>query len=257
MMEGHFSFYLIFTIYIDNLFSDLKSKGLGCHVGNIFTGAFGYADDIILLSPSVHSLNSMYKVCKDFGAKYDIVFNPQKSKLMVFGKAIEGLYIDNNYVKCSHTEKHVGHLIGPLLNNKDITSKSNELMMNTNHILSVFGNASLEVKYQLFKTFCMPLYGSVLWDYSLKGVDSFFVTWRKCIRRLLNIPYNTHSDLLHLICTDLPVDCLLHKRVYKFVVSLSKSENMYNNLSLKLALNGSGSRICNSINHICHKYCFK
>ena len=195
----------------------------------------------------------MYKVCKDFGEKYDIVFNPQKSKLMVFGKAIEGLYIDNNYVKCSHTEKHVGHLIGPQLNSKDISSKSNELMMNTNHILSVFGNASLEVKYQLFKTFCMPLYGSVLWDYSLKGVDSFFVTWRKCIRRLLNIPYNTHSDLLHLICNDLPVDCQLHKRVYKFVVSLSKSENMYNNLSLKLALNGSGSRICNSINHICHK----
>ena len=125
---------ILFTIYIDNLFTDLNNKGLGCHVGNICAGAFGYADDIILLSPSVHSLNSMYKVCKEFGLKYDIIFNPQKSKVMVFGKDIEGLCIDNNYVKCSQNEKHVGHLIGPQLSNKDITCKSNELMMNTNQI---------------------------------------------------------------------------------------------------------------------------
>ena len=50
---------------------------------------------------------------------------------------------------------------------------------------------------------------SVLWDYSHRGVDSFFVTWRKCIRRLLNIPYNTHNHLLPLICNDLPVECQL------------------------------------------------
>ena len=246
---------ILFTIYIDNLFTDLNNKGLGCHVGNICAGVFGYADDIILLSPSVHSLNSMYKVCKEFGLKYDIIFNPQKSKVMVFGKDIEGLCIDNNYVKCSQNEKHVGHLIGPQLSNKDITCKSNELMMNTNHIMSVFGNASLEVKYQLFKSFCMPLYGSVLWDYSRSGVDSFFVTWRKCIRRLLNIPYNTHNHLLPLICNDLPVECQLYKRIFKFVLSLSRSENIYNNLSLNLALNGSGSRMCNSLNYLCHKYC--
>ena len=101
----------------------------------------------------------------------------------------------------------------------------------------------------------MPLYGSVLWDYSLKGVDSFFVTWRKCIRCLLNLPYNTHSHLLPLICNDLLVECQLHKQIFKFVISLSRSENVYNKLSLNLALNGSSSRMCNSLNHICHKYC--
>ena len=78
----------------------------------------------------------------------------------------------------------------------------------------------------------------------------------------LRFPYHrrpkvkdTHNHLLPLICNDLPVECQLYKRIFKFVLSLSRSENIYNNLSLNLALNGSGSRMCNSLNYLCHKYC--
>ena len=138
---------ILFTVYIDILFSELKNIGLGCHVGNISAGSFGYADDIILLSPTVYSLNIMYKLCKEFGEKYDIIFNPHKSKLLVFGKTMQGVYIDDNYIECMPTEKHVAHLIGPQLGDKDIASKNVEIIMNTNHIMSVFGNASHELKY--------------------------------------------------------------------------------------------------------------
>ena len=37
---------LQFSIYIDNLFVQLKHSGLGCYLGSTFTGAFGYADDV-------------------------------------------------------------------------------------------------------------------------------------------------------------------------------------------------------------------
>ena len=37
---------LLFSIYIDNLFKELKQLGLGCDVGPTFAGAFGYADDV-------------------------------------------------------------------------------------------------------------------------------------------------------------------------------------------------------------------
>ena len=43
---------LLFSIYIDNLFKELKHLGLGCHVGPTFAGAFGYADDVALIVPS-------------------------------------------------------------------------------------------------------------------------------------------------------------------------------------------------------------
>ena len=47
---------LLFSIYIDNLFSKLKHIGLGCHVGLAYAGAFDYADDIALVSHSIYIL---------------------------------------------------------------------------------------------------------------------------------------------------------------------------------------------------------
>ena len=41
---------LYFSIYIDNSFLELRTSGLGCHVGLSYAGVFGYADDIELNS---------------------------------------------------------------------------------------------------------------------------------------------------------------------------------------------------------------
>ena len=48
---------LLFSLYIDELFLLLKQSGLGCHVGLTYAGAFGYADDIALVAPSLSSLS--------------------------------------------------------------------------------------------------------------------------------------------------------------------------------------------------------
>ena len=55
---------LLFSIYIDNLFIELKQLGLGCHVGPTFAGAFGYADDVALIAPSIYALKKMISVCE-------------------------------------------------------------------------------------------------------------------------------------------------------------------------------------------------
>ena len=51
---------LLFSIYIDNLFSKLKLLGLGL----TYAGAFGYADDIALVSPSIYGLKKMISICE-------------------------------------------------------------------------------------------------------------------------------------------------------------------------------------------------
>ena len=50
---------LLFSIYIDNLFKELKQLGLECHVGPTFAGAFGYADDVVLIAPSLYALKKI------------------------------------------------------------------------------------------------------------------------------------------------------------------------------------------------------
>ena len=126
--------------------------------------------------------------------------------------------------------------------------------MHTNHIISLFGKASYKVKYQLSKTYCMPQYGSVLWDYSHSSAKQLSLAWRKCVHKLINIPYNTHSAFIPLICNDLPIDCQMYKRVLKFFYCLNGPCDLYNKISLQLAINGSQSRMCNTINYVSQKY---
>ena len=247
---------LLFTIYVDQLFKQLENCGFGCYIGNLFSGAFGYADDIILLAPKIYSLNKLYDVCKQYGQEYSITFNPNKSKLLAYGSNIVGCTIDNNFLESQPNEKHIGHIIGPQSIDRELNSKMSELIVNTNHILSVFKYASFEIKYKLFKTYSMPLYGCVLWDHSSHCIDKLYVTWRKCVRKILNVPYNTHSVLLPIICNDLNIDCQLHKRVLKFFVSLAKSDNTYNKLTLQLITQGNNSRMSHTFNHLSYKYGF-
>jgi hypothetical protein len=40
---------ILFSFYMDNLLTILKSSGSGCVVGNYYAGCFGYADDLFFL----------------------------------------------------------------------------------------------------------------------------------------------------------------------------------------------------------------
>ena len=43
---------ILFSIYMDGLFEQLEKSGVGCHMGNHYTGCIGYADDLTLLTPT-------------------------------------------------------------------------------------------------------------------------------------------------------------------------------------------------------------
>ena len=61
---------LLFSIYIDNIFKELKQLGIGCYVGRTFAGLFGYADDVALIAPSLYTLEKMFSVCES----YEIIY---------------------------------------------------------------------------------------------------------------------------------------------------------------------------------------
>ena len=84
---------------------------------------------------------------------------------------------------------------------------------------------------------------------SRRHIQRFYVAWRK------GLLYNTHCNVLNLICDDIPVDCQLDNRLLKFMSSCSLSENIVVKLCYKLACNGSQSTMCNNISFLCAKYC--
>ena len=100
----------------------------------------------------------------------------------------------------------------------------------------------------------MSLNGCQLWDVSHKYTNKFYVNWRKAIRRMFNFPYRTHSCLLHFIIIDLLVDGQIQLRIIKFFNCMYTNKNNVMSLCGRLAANGSGSPVSNSVNFVCYKY---
>ena len=246
---------LLFTLYIDKLLSDLSKSGSGCYIGNVFMGAFAYADDIVLLSPSYSGLKSLLKVCEHFSDMFDIVFNASKSKLMVFNGTAEDLcpiFMNNNRIPISEAEKHLGCYIGKDCNSKRTNQLICEMYSNLNRLLIDFSKCSVDIKYKLFKCFCMPLYGMSLIKFEGNDITGLFTTWRKCVRRLLNISPRTHCKFIHQIVSDAPIEHQLHKRLLKFIFMCTN--NSLSKLCVRLAINGSQSTMCYNINYICNMH---
>ena len=140
---------------------------------------FLYADDIVLLSPTCHGINKMFDICDKYSHLYSLTFNKDKTKVIIFDDKhdAQSFLLRNNCINVSKYEKHLGVLTGRNVNKLNIVNSISELTCLSNYMCSVFKGVQFDIKYQLFKTFCMPLYGSVLWDFSNADLTLFFSRW--------------------------------------------------------------------------------
>ena len=100
-----------------------------------------------------------------------------------------------------------------------ITETVNDFYVKVNMVLSHLMHAYSHIRYKLFKSYCMSLYGSQLWDFQSKMMETFYVAWRKSVRRILGVPPTTHCKYLHYIADDRDIKAQLHKRFMKFIQS--------------------------------------
>ena len=245
---------IIFSAYMDILLEKLRSTNVGCYIGHKYCGSFAYADDISLLNPSTYATNKMLQVCNDFSKEYNILFNVNKTKLLVFNSYhnVNPVIIFNNLpITVSICEKLLGTYVGEGSNKCNITSYIREFNCTVNYLYSVFHNTSQDIVYKLFKSYCMSLFNVVLWDFNSKEMSVFYTSWRKALRKLLSLPMVCHSHLLHLIVDDIPVDLQIYKRFIKFINNVKDSKNTVIQLLGKIAIYGSGSIVSNNILYVC------
>ena len=65
----------LFAIYVDDVVKKIFKSGLGCNLSFLCTSVFLYADDILLLSPSVHALQAMLLICEQELLSLDLCLN--------------------------------------------------------------------------------------------------------------------------------------------------------------------------------------
>ena len=75
----------LFAVFMDDIVDKIKAVNLGCYFSLICTCIFLYADDIVLLAPSVSGLQQLLHVCEKELEQLDMKINVSKSMCIRFG----------------------------------------------------------------------------------------------------------------------------------------------------------------------------
>ncbi|RMZ99707.1 RNA-directed DNA polymerase from mobile element jockey-like, partial [Brachionus plicatilis] len=113
----------LFSIYVEDLIKEIESKKLGTKIHNLYTGIIMYADDILLLMPSIKELQEALYICEKYGINNEIKFNANKTQFIIFGKKTKiqeskpEMY--NEEIKMVEKIKYLGVYLNRKNNNKD------------------------------------------------------------------------------------------------------------------------------------------
>ena len=71
----------LFAIFIDNQVDKVKATGVGCYLLSFCVSIFLYADDILLIAPSVSALQKMLIACETELKLLDMQINCKKKSM--------------------------------------------------------------------------------------------------------------------------------------------------------------------------------
>ena len=74
---------LLYNVYTDDLNQHLLATGVGCYVGGAWVNSLSYADDMVLLAPTVTALQTLLEKCRAYAGPHDIVYNTTKTVCML------------------------------------------------------------------------------------------------------------------------------------------------------------------------------
>ena len=145
-------------MYIDGLFYELKRAGVGCQINGEYAGAFGYADDSVLLSPSLYAVKHYITVCEDYA---------KRSKLMCFNVKHKDfvLYLCNQPVNLVEHETYLGNYIVSDIFDRSISHTVHTFYLKSNHVISDFRMLDSFNLHKLHSTYCMSLYYEIFSNY--------------------------------------------------------------------------------------------
>jgi len=212
----------------------------------------------MLLAPSKSALERMLTVAYACAGNLSLRFNCAKSQYLIFSRNSQqherSVRFNGVDVHAVTEGKHLGRVLSSTDSTLPLENGARDLVTRFNTLMSRFHHCSPEVKYHLFKTYCTTAYGSQLWDFSNKTFQQYHVSWRKCIRKLWNLPATTHCHLLPGVCNDYDIEFQLLQRQLNFFRTYFNSSNSLIAIAAKLCISGTFSPVSNSLAYIREKF---
>ena len=117
-----------------------------------FVGALAYADDIVLICPTPSALHLLLKLCDDFACEYDVIFNANKSKLLICSSSKQCKVVRDIKGRPFHIGgisnklivfSHLGHIITP-----DFSDTEDIRYRRTSYVTDLWDRSILFVFFQ-------------------------------------------------------------------------------------------------------------
>jgi hypothetical protein len=231
----------LYNVYIDGLIENIAKSKLGCLLGHFSANIIAYADDLVLIAPSITALQGILDTAVLGAADLDIVFNGKKSVCMRFipvnNNAKVGGSLDcykqsitlNKERLCFVDKfKYLGFWLTPdLRDDEDILRALRALMYRANFVIRSFSFATWEVKKCLFNAFCNSSFGSNLWwNANRTDMKKFMIGWGKGLKSLFGQPYSVSTSDL---CCDLgllPCNYQIDMSIVQLYISCRASSNL-------------------------------
>ena len=214
---------VLFAVYLDGLLEELSASGVGCYWGCMFAGAFCYADDIVLLAPCPSALRTMLSICSSYAISHRLEFNANKTQLICFHTSPIRPYASPIFVNDVKLDSdkiiHLGHTLTHDLNDTEVIIHAIKDLNRKANTLCTFHSADPFVKWYLIKSYCLSLYGCVLWSLSTPSLKLIEIALNKILRKVWNLPCNSHTAIVHCVAQTHTVYNLLHKRFCSLALS--------------------------------------
>ena len=176
---------IFYCLYVDDLVDILSALGIGCHLRDIFLSILLYADDMVLLAPSLNGLQKLLSATEQYCKTWDIMLNVKKTKNLYFGKKHNpaNLRLDGKDIEWVTTWSYLGvHIKSHTSFNCCINEKIKSFYRCANGILRIEGRSNETVMLQLLETHCLPIL--------TYAIDVIHVTDRD-ERRKMRVAYNS------------------------------------------------------------------
>ena len=233
---------VLFSVYVDSLLDSLEESSVGCYWGHQFAGALCYADDLVLLAPTASALRQMLSICDSYANSHGLVFNANKTQLICFHSRhaecpLPVIYFNNLELQYQKQVSHLGHILTYNLDDRqDVIRAIKDLHRKANCVLYKFSAADPFIKSYLLKSYCLSLYGCSLWSLSSPSIKLIEIALNKLLRRVWNLPCQSHSGIVHCTARISHVSNFIFDR---FCVLLSRSLSSPSGLVKSIFLHSS------------------
>ncbi|XP_052758207.1 uncharacterized protein LOC128202323 [Galleria mellonella] len=186
----------LFNLYINDLIVGLSSSRVGCHVDNVCINNISYADDMVLLTPTIRALRQLMYMCETYSASHGLKYNVNKTEYLIFkanGKCpthVPDIQLHGANIKRVHKFKYLGHYVtDDLKGQTDVARERRALAVRCNMLARRFARCSEEVKITLFKAYCQTFYTSSLWvNCTQASLSALRIQYNNSFRVLLGLP---------------------------------------------------------------------